>query len=85
MQQHWCLDATAEAAWRRWDGECVVHHALSNDTHRLSELAGELLERLHREAVPWTSCALADACDADVEDIDATLHGLAEIGLVLRC
>lgn len=85
MEQCWQADETADLAWRHWDGEYVVHHALSNDTHRLSELAGLVLIRLHAEPLPWTRAALADACDADLDEIDAALRQLSGIDLVRAC
>ena len=32
--------------WRAWDGECVLYHTLSGDTHRLNHLAARALELL---------------------------------------
>ncbi|WP_284615873.1 HPr-rel-A system PqqD family peptide chaperone [Aquabacterium humicola] len=83
MQQLWRLDATADLAWRHWDGEFVVHHALSNDTHRLSDLAGELLLLLTRGT--RSIAALAAELDADEPLVDDTLAALAGLGLVERC
>lgn len=75
----------AELAWRHWDGEYVVHHALSNDTHRLSDFAGHVLLRLAACSAPISCEALAEALDADDEDVAATLQALAEVGFVQAC
>jgi len=69
---------------RRWDGEYVVHHALSNDTHRLTELAGRaLLVLKHMGALDPDS--LARECGVDREELDETLAALAEVNLIVRC
>ena len=85
MNHQWRVDPTAELAWRHWDGEYVVHHALSNDTHRLSDFAGHVL--LHLAACPGpVSCeTLAGALCANDEDVAATLQALAEVGFVQAC
>jgi len=44
--------------WRWWDGECVVYHSLSGDTHRLNALAGRALEKLAAE--PMSADMLAE-------------------------
>jgi len=85
MQQRWQVDPMADLAWRHWDGEYVVHHALSNDTHRLSDFAGHLLLHLAAISAPLSCAALAEALDADDEDVAMTLQGLAEVGFVQAC
>ena len=39
----WRIADAADLAWRRWEDEYVFHHALANDTHRLSGPAGSVL------------------------------------------
>ena len=85
MKQQWRMDSMAELAWRHWDGEYVVHHALSNDTHRLSEFAGDVLLQLAACPAPIGSAALAEALDAEDEEVAATLLALAEVGFVQAC
>ncbi|MEJ2574681.1 MAG: HPr-rel-A system PqqD family peptide chaperone [Gammaproteobacteria bacterium] len=44
--QVWRVPAQANLSWRRWPGEVeyVFYHGASGDTHRLSELAGVIME-----------------------------------------
>ena len=46
MIECWHIPQDAALQWHRWGDEYVVHHAASNDTHRLSAVAGELLTHL---------------------------------------
>lgn len=45
-QTKWMVPFHANLALRQWHDECVVHHALSNDTYRLSLIAAEMVEYL---------------------------------------
>lgn len=80
----WCLTPDADLSWHRWGDEVLVHHAASNDTHRLSAWAAALLlelvgrPRLDRDA-------LAAACELDPSDVDEAMQALAELELVMRC
>ena len=83
-QLRWCIDAHAAPAVRRWQDQYVVHHALSNDTHRLSEPAGMILQELLAAgnagvASPGQACALTD------DAVQACLAALHELGFVARC
>jgi PqqD family protein of HPr-rel-A system len=84
MPDRWRLDALADATWRHWDGETVVHHRLSNDTHRLAEPAGWILERLAAG-----ECLTIDALAAKGayarEALAAAVHALASLDLVRQC
>ena len=44
---YWRVPASARLSWRRWPdaSEYVFYHGASGDTHRLSELAGVIMER----------------------------------------
>lgn len=84
ISDRWRIRADADLTWRFWDGEYVVHHALSNDTFRLSEDAGRLLVRLAR-GDSQTSQTLAEACEMSGSDPRATLEELARLGFVARC
>jgi PqqD family protein of HPr-rel-A system len=80
----WCVSADADLAWRNWGGEYVVHHALSNDTHRVTKFAGRLLSVLQRSGA-LDLRSLARECGAESEEIAATLAALAQLDLVARC
>jgi hypothetical protein len=77
----WRIADHASLAWRHWDGEYVFHHALSNDTHRLSDAAGEVLLHLLGRGETEQS-ALAEACALHEEDVDVILSALTKIDFV---
>jgi hypothetical protein len=81
----WQIRADAHPAWRLWDSEYVVHHALSNDTFRLSEAAGRLLVCMSGCEAPCTVPALAEASEMDGSDVQSVLELLAQLGLVVPC
>lgn len=74
----------AQAAWRTWGDETVVHHALSNDTYRLAEPVGALLQTL-ADGKATTPASLAAATGVDPESIESTLRSLIDLNLVVRC
>ena len=74
----------ADVAWRTWGDETVVHHALSNDTYRLAEPAGALLQKLVCGGAA-TPAALAAVHGLDPETIESTLRTLIDLNLVVRC
>jgi transcription initiation factor IIE alpha subunit len=80
-RHHWRIDESAGLEWRFWDDEYVFHHALSNDTHRLSEPAGAILLYLleHGETA---EDKLATSCGLDREDVDIILSALTKIDFV---
>ena len=80
----WRLSAGADLAWRHWGGEYVVHHALSNDTHRVTELAGRLLTAMLRSGA-LDLRSLAGECGADSGQAAETLAALVQLDLVARC
>lgn len=69
---------------RQWDDECLVHHALSNDTHRLSAWAAEVLFEL-AEAGPASPAVLAERLAMTETDIDRVLSTLSRLDLVCPC
>ncbi len=84
MTSCWHLAAGADLALHTWQGEYVVHHALSNDTHRLSDPAGRILLDLQAAGSqgvrsPGRSLGLSD------DEAEATLAALAELGFVAQC
>ncbi len=79
--RYWRIADQAGLAWRHWDGEYVFHHALSNDTHRLSESAGRVLLQL-LEGGESEQADLAEAGGLELEDLDVILSALAKIDFV---
>jgi PqqD family protein of HPr-rel-A system len=45
----WRVPHASALRWREWDGEFVVYHELSGDTHRLNAVAGRVLQLLTAE------------------------------------
>lgn len=74
----------AQVAWRTWGDETVVHHALSNDSYRLAEPAGALLQTL-AGGEATTPARLAAAQGLDPEAVESTLRTLIDLNLVVRC
>jgi hypothetical protein len=79
----WTLVAGANPGIQCWEDECLVHHALSNDTHRIAAWAAELLAALG-DAAPISSGELADRVGLDGEVVEAALESLARLELVTR-
>lgn len=81
----WRLTPGHDLRLRFWGEACVVHHRASNETHRLTAGAGQLLERL-RDAGPQSAGELAAHFDGlaahEAEDLLAQLRPLL---LVERC
>ena len=84
MSERWTLNTVAELSFRQWDGETVVHHLLSNDTHRLAEPAGWILDRLGAAQALAADDLAADS-PYDAADLTPALHALGELGLIHRC
>lgn len=83
MTTSWRIAPGVDPALRAWGDEYVVHHALSNDTHRLSARAGQLLLKL-------ACSADAGVCDDGAltlvdEETLAVLEALSELGFVTQC
>lgn len=81
----WQIRADAQLAWRLWSSEYVVHHALSNDTFRLSEAAGRMLVCMSECSAPRTVPTLAAVCEMNEADVQSVLDQLAELGFVIQC
>jgi hypothetical protein len=80
----WTLTPGADLMIRAWDADCVVHHALSNDTHRIAAWLVPALERLARPA----PAGLAELCallEADEDTVAMALQELERLLLVERC
>jgi hypothetical protein len=82
--QRWHVPQAFDLAWRCWGGEFVVHHGLSNDTHRISELAGRILTLLQREG-PLGLDEVACRCHVDPDQIGSALDALARLDLIAKC
>jgi hypothetical protein len=80
---YWHILAESAPALREYDGEVVVHHALSNDTYRLSASAGALLKSVI--AAEPRAGSVASSAIAEDPQAEAMLEALAELGFVTRC
>lgn len=82
MPPLWSLSPGHDLALRTWGEECVVHHRLSNDTHRLAAWVGELLQDLAEQG-PQTSAALAARFEGlDPAELELTLDQLRRLDLL---
>lgn len=81
---HWTLTHGADLAIRVWDEDCVVHHALSNDTHRLAAWLVPALQRLG-EQPPAGLDELAALMEVEPATATDTLQQLEQVLLVRRC
>ncbi len=85
MAANWRIDSATDPKFFVWGDEVVVHHALSNETYRLSAQAGRVLAALSAAAAAGTASPAGwapDPADAEIQD---TLLALAELGLVTPC
>lgn len=80
----WTLTPGANLAARVWEAECVVHHALSNDTHRLAAWLWPALQRLGR-AEPAGLNELSALTEVDAATVEDALGQLEQVQLVTRC
>lgn len=84
MTANWRIPDGAAPGLHFWGDEAVVHHALSNDTYRVSELAGRMLRQLIERGT-LDAAQLAEALDLDEAEVGATLDELQPLGLVEPC
>jgi PqqD family protein of HPr-rel-A system len=87
LPTHWRVPTGAKLSWRRWPGEdeYVFYHGATGDTHRLSELAGVIIEQAL--AGPVDSAALLqwllEQGDAAPEaSLDHVFAGLAQLEFI---
>ncbi|MGQ3054039.1 MAG: hypothetical protein ACT6S0_19850 [Roseateles sp.] len=80
----WTLTYGADLSIRVWGEDCLVHHALSNDTHRLAAWLVPALERLAAQP-PASLDELAALMDADHETAADVLQQLQQLSLVQPC
>ena len=81
LQREWRVPGNAELAWRQWDDEYVIHHLLSNDTYRLTELPCALIDYLSRSG-PRSTIDIAAHLGCGTSDIADVLLELARLDLV---
>lgn len=81
----WRLASHARPAWHEWDGEVVVHHALTNETHRLAHPAGKALAALAARRRPMPVADLARACGSDASAVEGLMRVLGALDLVDEC
>lgn len=80
----WTLTHGAELVIRVWEEDCVVHHVLSNDTHRLAAWLVPALQRLG-EQPPAGLHELAELMDVEPDSAADVLQQLEQVLLVCRC
>ena len=80
----WQIAPGAEPAVHRWGDDCVVHHALSNDTFRLSATAGRILTGLMASHSRRADGSGHDGAMQEPEAVN-TLSALADLGFVTQC
>lgn len=84
MLECWHISPFAALRWHRWGNEYVVHHEASNDTHRLSAAAGELLTHLWRRKSAGVG-DLALQAGLDESEAAAILAELCALDLAATC
>jgi PqqD family protein of HPr-rel-A system len=87
LPTYWRVPRDANLLWRRWPGEdeYVFYHGASGDTHRLSELAGMILEQALAGPVDTSELAywLSEHGDEAPEDTLASVFDtLAQLDLL---
>lgn len=84
MQPRWQLTDGHDLRLRFWGEACVVHHRASNQTHRLSAGAGQLLDLLLQNGAQTADQLAAAFEDLAAVDVDAVLEELQPLLLVER-
>lgn len=80
----WTLTHGAELSIRVWGDDCLVHHALSNDTHRLAAWLVPALQRLGQRP-PASIEELAELMETEADSATDALEQLQRLQLVERC
>jgi len=80
-QTRWFVPAHASLLIRQWNDEYIVHHALSNDTHRISAIPGELVACLSTFGQQSLS-DLARHIDVDEAETRDILEALKALDMV---
>jgi hypothetical protein len=81
---HFRLSPLASLSIRRWGDECVVHHVLSNDTHRVSDAAGRILEALGT-APRLAVQDFVECCALEVSTVEQALVTLSDLDFLIPC
>lgn len=81
LRPRWRVPEHASLVWRYWDCEYVFHHALSNDTHRLSEIPGHMVVHLAMMGEQSVQ-GLADQFGLDDIEVEEILARLADLDFV---
>lgn len=84
MIELWHVPQPAALRWHRWGDECVVHYEASNDTYRLSNMAGEVLIELSLRKRATVS-ELARHAGLDDADAARILEELSDLELAAQC
>jgi hypothetical protein len=87
LPTHWRVPAGAKLTWRRWPGEdeYVFYHSATGDTHRLSEVAGLVMEEIltgranGAKLIEWLRKQGSDTPEATLNQVCA---GLAQLELI---
>jgi PqqD family protein of HPr-rel-A system len=87
----WWVPRDQDLRWRRWDGQHIVYHRQSGDTHLLNELAARILRRLEEgpaepgELASHAAAVLGIEADGPLlRQIPELLSRFEELGLVDR-
>jgi len=84
----WRVPARQELRWRAWDGEYLVYHADSGDTHRLNAVGAAVLRVIARgavgtaELVDRVASEIQLEADSLYEPIDDLLARFEDLGLI---
>ena len=76
----WSVVPDAALRLHCWDGECVLYHGASGNTHRVPELVGKLLQCLLD--APASAGEISTAIDLHPDDVVASLHALVQLDIV---
>ncbi len=85
MTLRWRIVRNSAPALRQWGDEYVVHHALSNDTYRLSAPGGRILTELMAADMSHAGGIGSSLLPEEHADVGIALSALAELGFVAQC
>ena len=69
----WRVPTGRELRWRSWDGEQLVYHVNSGDTHRLNAVGASILQAIDSAGIETTQ--LVDRVAAELQVDRRTLIG----------
>ena len=79
LKLRWVASPDEKLRWRFWDGEWVVYHCPSGDTHRLNELSARALRILQQEPLDAHDLALQVASRLGLEFDEAFRARIREL------